>query len=79
MTKNELIALAKEFDQIKVGNYTHVIRPIERAGTAYPQPNYLDTGMAFVGELRMLETFSQFKERWVHIQLKTARDYESKV
>lgn len=81
MEKKEIYeAQASQMKIINTFGRRHVIRPLTRESSAYPEPNYKGTGKAFVGILRGDQSLDDFKKEWVEKKLKiNDKFYWSKV
>jgi len=46
-------------------NRKHVVMPFVRDDPHWPEPNYLNTGMALVGVLQAGQTLTEFRNDWI--------------
>lgn len=56
---------AKEMTVFNVATRQHVIMPFRRINSLYADPDYMKTGRAFVGVIKIGQTFDQFKKEWI--------------
>ena len=64
MKAEEVESALASMSTILVNGERHVIRPMERNSSPYPNANYRNTSQALVGVLRKAESFISFKDKW---------------
>ena len=64
MKIEEVESALASMSTILVHGERHVIRPMDRKGSSYPNANYLNTDQALVGVLRRTQSFDSFKAKW---------------
>jgi hypothetical protein len=70
--KEKFIQQTNTFSVKVVHGHYHILMPLYRNSTEFPDPDYLGTGKALIGVLNKEkgETFNEFKEQWVANQMK---------